>query len=308
MRGTENDRRSGFTLIELLVVIAVIGILMGILLPAVQAVRESARRTSCRNNIRQIGIATTQFHDSFKRLPPSRPADGFLTWYVYLMPYIESNNLFERFDLKGAYVDQPADAVTTTVPLYMCPSRRTEGLSLFETNGEQVGAVGDYAGNAGSSEYYPGDQWALFDTDPDGVFNSGRDTDNPVVGGRLVNAPIGRYRLVDLIDGLSTTILVGEKAVNLDFQRTPGGWGDGSIYNGNEPGTFMRLGGWGIPINSKHDVMDPGTLPMFGSAHSSMCNFVFADGHVVSISSSIDQETLRRLCSRRDRQVVEDFQ
>ncbi len=309
----KNDRRTGicvprgFTLVELLVVVAVIGILMGILLPAVQAVREAARRTNCRNNLHQVGLAMTQYHDALQRLPPSRPADGFLTWYVFILPFCEENSLYERFDLRAPYADQPSEAVQTRVSVYFCPSRRTEGISLFETNGEQVGVVGDYAGNAGSSEFFPFDEWALFDGDLDGTINSGRAADNPVVAGRLVKGPVGRYRFSDLVDGQSTTFLVGEKAVNLDFQRQPGGQGDGAIYNGNEPGTSMRLGGYGLEVNSQHDVFSPGAVPVFGGAHSALCNFLFADGHIDSISTNIDVELYRRLCSRRDRQVVEDY-
>jgi prepilin-type processing-associated H-X9-DG protein len=280
---------------------------MGILLPAVQAVRESGRRTNCRNNLHQIGLAMTQYHDTQQRFPPSRPADRFLTWYVFLMPYCEENSLYEKFDLKAPYADQPSDAVTARVPIYFCPSRRTEGTSLFETNGEHVGVVGDYAGNAGSSEYFPFDAWALFDGEVDGVINSGRASENPISAGRLVKAPVGRVRMAEIIDGQSHTFLVGEKAVNANFQRQPGGHGDGAIYNGDEPGTSMRLGGYALEVNSKPDVFSPGAVPVFGSSHTSLCNFLFADGHVDSLSTAIDVETYRRLCSRRDRQVVDDY-
>lgn len=315
MSRTKSQRRSriksprGFTLIELLVVIAIIGVLMSLLLPAVQSVREAARRTQCKNNLHQLGLATTNYHDALGRLPPARPADGFLTWYVFIMPYIEENSLYSKFDIAAPYADQDPEVLKINVATFHCPSRRLDGVSVFETNGEPVGAVGDYVGNAGTSEFFPADEWALFDTEVDGVINSGFASDNPVVAGRLVRPVKGRIGFAAIKDGTSHTFLFGEKALNLDHQREPGGWGDGSIYNGNEPASSMRLGGIGMPIASNQDfpAPGPGAIPVFGSAHPATVNFAFVDGHVASIPESIDEKVLRLLCSRRDGEPVEDF-
>ena len=103
---TTQTRRRAFTLVELLVVIAIIGILIGMLLPAVQMVREAARRTSCLNNIKQLGLAVHNYHDTKRFIPPSRPADNFLAWPVSLMPYLEQNNLYDAFDVDRLYEDQ----------------------------------------------------------------------------------------------------------------------------------------------------------------------------------------------------------
>lgn len=299
----------GFTLVELLVVIAIIGILMSILLPAVQAVRESARRTHCKNNLKQIGLAMTQYHDVNHRLPPSRPADCFLTWYVFIMPYLEESSAFFRFDVLADYASQDPDAVKTNVPTYFCTSRRFSGNSVFESTGEPIGSVGDYVGNAGSSEYFLGDQWALFDGDVDGVINSGYAWDNPIVAGRLVRAPKGRYGLNNVKDGTSYTLLVGEKAVSWEQLGMPGGWGDGSIFNGNEPASSMRLGGIGMGLaqNDAVPAPGPGSIPVFGSAHPGVVNFVFVDGHMASVPKSVDTDTLRLLCSRRDGEPNREF-
>ena len=131
-----NRQRTAFTLVELIVSIAIIGVLVSMLLPAVQTVREAARRTKCLNNLRQIGIATHHFEGSFSRLPPSRPADGFLTWPVLLMQYMEQQNLFQQFDLKSLYANQSADVVTEGVDVMLCPSRRSGAMvSIDERDG-----------------------------------------------------------------------------------------------------------------------------------------------------------------------------
>lgn len=300
------NRKPGFTLVELLVVISIIGVLVSMLLPAVQSVRESARRTECLNNLKQIGISVHSYEGALMEIPPSRPADGFLTWPTLLLPYMEQKNLCDNFDMMAAYEDQDPVWIARGAAVMICPSRRSSvEVSESESNGRPVGVVGDYAGNAGSHKHFLDLGWTLFSGDADGVFNSGLTTDNPVVNGRLIGQLRGRYTFSSIADGMSNTIFVGEKHLNPRRLRQPDGWADGSIYNGDQPATFTRLGGVLLQMTSDSNAtFPPGEHPVWGSAHPGVSNFVLGDGSVHSYDVNMDGETLSRLCSRIDGQPV----
>ena len=280
--------RPGFTLVELLVVIAIIGLLVGLLLPAVQAVRESSRRTVCVNNLRQMGVANLNhlsvhgfFPDGGESYTSTRSGTGTTPtitnpriapeqtwgWQYQILPYIEMQALWL----------QPDDAVIvrTKIKQYFCPARRAP-----MTIGNN--AMTDYAGNGGlyTSTGYP---WGNGVT---GVFVR-----------RKYYGPIGTP---ELVDGTGKTIMAGEKRMDLqslgtsqcdDDQGFTSGWDWDIIRWGNDPPT-----------------MDPETYDLcevlFGSVHRAGAQFVMCDGSTRTITYTVDKTTFTQLCQRNDRQTV----
>lgn len=261
--------RSGFTLVELLVVIAIIGILVGLLLPAVQAAREAARRMSCGNNLKQIGLASLNHESAFKRLPPSLYVDIGLPpggsgqpgspypaivhcWSIYLLPYIEQNALYQQYDQKFPWFSSPLivpgtpdnqKVLQTPIASFLCPSspggaaRTVSGTFRFGVSFPyQNLAVTDYATcssiNPGSITFfgYPSG------TTQNDLF-SALSPDIRGAGAQplLGQAPRKSSRLADILDGTSRTILMCEDAGRPEL------WVQGK----RNPSRQINDGGWG---------------------------------------------------------------
>lgn len=305
---------TGFTLIELLVVIAIVGMLIALLLPAVQRSREAARITQCKNNLKQMGIAISNFHDQRNELPPSRNYDHYMSWAFLILPHMEGGVLFKNWDPELKYYYQSDTARLTPIPSYYCPTRRSPSknstrnddiLSPYETSGHVPGTLSDYACSAG---YGPPGVWNWITSNGACVMGEAT-TDPPTIPAGWYAPPMARlkswksrisYR--SLVDGTSSTILVGEKHVRLSR------WGiaqeDGAVYNGDHPGNFSRCGGPGYPLaKSPTDVFNDN----FGSYHEGLCNFLMGDGSVRAVSVLIATDLLGKLTNRNDHEAVGEF-
>jgi prepilin-type N-terminal cleavage/methylation domain-containing protein len=305
-------RRAGFTLIELLVVIAIIAVLIGLLVPAVQKVREAAAITQCKNNLKQMGLAFQNYHDVTHQLPPSRISENFhATWLVLILPYVEQETLFKQWNLNLQYFRQPAVAQQTSVPIFYCPTRRSPGQLSQQVGGNcdvlssifYPGALTDYAVCSGDRRSYSA---GYLD---DKLANGAIIEANYRLTGTTVVSWTSRTSLHSLTDGTSHTILVGEKYVLLD--KLGHCDADAAAYNAsNPPRSYARVGGPGFPIGQlqRAGVTVTEDERVFGSYHSGICQFVFGDGSVHALSASLDPSILRLLCVRNDGQPVPAYE
>lgn len=298
-RKTSTERRGGFTLIELMVVISIISVLIALLLPAVQKVREAAARASCANNLHQIGLAFQMYHDNWRNLPPNRLSDLHATWAVLIMPYIEQGNLYAQWDLAKFYYDQTDVARLTPVSTYFCPSRRSaKSAPGHSVSGDQnddtgptlgpfvPGALGDYATCTGTEN--------CDGCDCDGYAFNGAFRAAMNQYGQM----LGNLAFADITDGLSNTFFAGDKHVQI--QCFGCGALDCSLYNGDYWMCSSRSAGPNYPIAQKPTDAVIG----FGSYHPGICQFLFGDGSVHPISTSTDPNILALLANKSDGQPI----
>jgi prepilin-type N-terminal cleavage/methylation domain-containing protein/prepilin-type processing-associated H-X9-DG protein len=300
----QRDAR-GFTLVELLVVIAIIGILVALLLPAVQAAREAARRSQCSNNMKQMGLAVHNFHDTFKYLPPAAAGDGYASNFVRMLPFMEQQNLYERFNIAAsmetdatnqAILLNTSGQLNATVQGYLCPSRRS-GTQL-----STLGPVIDYAITAARSD--PSQDADLLHVD-----NGSQGTHL----GAMILPPIpwpniqrGQTTFASIVDGTSNTAMIAEKHVATDRLYKAADEGDGTYAYWRlaawKSWQTLRDAKWGIARSPRDTTSD--YQRRFGSYHPGTLHFLYVDGSVQAIPNTIDMTTLRYIIDRRDGNAI----
>lgn len=315
--------RSAFTLIELLVVIAIISILIGMLLPAVQKVRAASQRTQCENNLKQFGLALSNYHDANGTFPSSRTTGTAFSIHVFLLPYFEQNNLYSSINFNVSWNNATnATALATTVPTYLCPA--DPGTYRIPAGW----AGNNYRANEGTVPVYT---WG--ETDTQGV-NASMPPPN---GGFFINSV---YKFTDIVDGTSTTAAFSEH-LRGDFSNEIASPNLDTFEPGTYPSTaadalaqcnaidptnlkYQGNSNVGAPwMESEHSVTSywhiappGGRSCMFppqrietsaNSGHDYGVNMLCFDGSVHFISYSIDMGTWMALGTRNGGEVVGNF-
>jgi len=332
----KRGERGAFTLVELLVVIAIIGILVALLLPAIQAAREAARRSQCVNNMKQIGLAVQNYASARKYLPPMRVADHQQTWLVLILPYLEEQGVSDLWDSKiGCFYKQTVQFRTSIINAYLCPSMGHDSkiINVQPDNNShnhprndpldpgQVGyrgSISDYRAVAGSTCFVTKEgttyHWTNTGAHSDAPFDGSNShvvdgaipqcwskgivyTTTPTNYGVLHYTPITSFK--SITDGTSKTLLGGE------VSRASGE--TAQAFNGDKDA--------GVFIGEIHQFCERCTLPPpppgasaaeklqsgddgFGSAHNGVVNFVMCDGSVHGLSKTIDPKVLDRMATR----------
>jgi prepilin-type N-terminal cleavage/methylation domain-containing protein/prepilin-type processing-associated H-X9-DG protein len=305
MASRRNNRMArGFTLVELLVVIAIIGMLVALLLPAVQAAREAARRNSCVNNMKQIGLAVQTHHDVKKQFPMGR--DGTVqkatSWAFQLLPYLEKANIYQSFDKnQEVTADANVTAMRTPVETYACPSRRTAAADRdFDNNDappdakyRAAAALGDYAAVAGLD--FMNGVISVAVNGPDSNLRPDLRPESTESGAIY---SYSKVRAKDVTDGLSNTLGIGEKhkpqvPTNNNPDMLHYEQGDNAFMAGDSPKTIFagtRFGAPGSTVSGIAQGPDDGANTKFGSEHNGLTHFVFLDGHVRGLKNEVDYQ------------------
>jgi prepilin-type N-terminal cleavage/methylation domain-containing protein len=285
--------RPGFTLIELLVVIAIIALMMALLLPAIQKVREAANKLICASNLRQVAIAVHHYHNDNNRLPPVISANGFKGFgftsaFTMILPYVEQDNIAKDYRPEIPPTSPPNDAIANRpLKIFLCPTMELPNLPPNPTYSSYGFCVGrQYAW----AHLIPG---------------------YPTHDGAMVPADQGRVTLTNIYDGTSNTFLAGEMHYNVkDYSYTSGPY-TGAARLGNTCWVFgypsYSFGSTFVTYNKKTHtgpITDTG-IQAFRSEHPTGANFIFSDGSVRSISYGISHAVYQALSTRNGGEAVD---
>jgi prepilin-type N-terminal cleavage/methylation domain-containing protein/prepilin-type processing-associated H-X9-DG protein len=278
------DKRA-FTLVELLVVIAIIGVLVGLLLPAVQAARESARRSQCGNNIKQVALGLLNYHDANRTLPPSATNSTVDTkgrrgwsWMLFVLPYIEQAALYDACmgqatsAMQNPSFMEPAVQVLARAPIppFICPTDTVALLApegAFSVNGTTFEcSKANYLANGGAANVY---------------MTSGGDIGQQIVASQGALRMVKGVSLKDFTDGVSKTFLIGEAG------GVPAGATNPNVMPGIWSGSANENGSQREVVRYALGKLNEGTVNSFGSYHPRGANFAMADGAVIFIDDSI---------------------
>jgi len=327
--------RRAFTLVELLVVIAIIGILVALLLPAIQAAREAARRTQCVNNLKQLGLAVQNHHDIRKRLPPGAASDvppfaptnagGWgSSWMVFILPFVEESTIAAKWQFNsnsGAFnTNNNALIAGNTMPAYQCPSSPLPEFSTSNTSSAQP----DYVGISGA---YPGLITGF--TEPTSRLNNHGEAGPNTAGGLLIKN--GKLNMAACTDGTSKTMLVSEQSDYItDTANTRNVWrtgvkwgwilGTDQANNNGRPSQLITVRyninqktGWTVQTtdacgpDTGNGVCNYGANTPLNSLHPGGVNILLLDGSVKFMDDTQALDVQAKLATRDDGQTIPNF-
>jgi prepilin-type N-terminal cleavage/methylation domain-containing protein len=299
-------RRQGFTLVELLVVIAIIGVLVALLLPAVQAAREAARRMNCQSNLRQVGLALQNYHDTYTYLPPRSFTNPDRNWMLLILPFMEGRNVYDKYDQTANWKNAANQiAVNSTVKVLICPSAPGGPSRKTDLAGNKTASITDY----GACHIVHNDAY---------TFNSVPKP--PLREGILSDKDIG-LRMAEITDGTSNTIIVVEDAGRPQFwlrgKKGPGGdttftCGKATVTAGVVTGSAWAdpAGEFTLHSYATNGLSCPGPCIMncsnnneAFSFHPGGINVAIADGSVRFLSESITPAQYFALITREGGEV-----
>lgn len=295
--------RPAFTLVELLVVIAIIGVLVALLLPAVQAAREAARRMSCGNNMHQIGIALHNYHDTHLKFPPGALKCNTFGWHVLILPYIEQQTLHATANFNaGTYVDTTANGQLgrgalglTRITMYQCPSSPAQRMMQGAPNNENAPDI------VGTTYPYTTHYYGIMGpkgTSVTGVTYKHRNTGQGGFAQQGIFEVDSETRMGDITDGTSNTLIVGEISLhNPQFGSRFRNWVRGCDANGSDHIASCRN-----IANSINTLVPAGSTTFndiaMSSHHSGGAMFLLSDASARFLSQNIDLGTYKAAASR----------